>query len=65
LLSTREVTMILRADHPGDLQPRQRHPAADAEDQHRLPGLQPRLGDQHAPGGEVVDAQRRRFGKVQ
>ena len=46
----------------GELQRRQRHPAADAEDEHRLPGPQARPGVQHAPGGQVVHAERRRLG---
>ena len=52
-----------RAQCLGQLQAGQRHAAADAEDQHRLPRLDLRLRDQHAPGREVVDAQRCPFGK--
>ena len=49
---------ITRAHRPGELQAGQRDAAADADDEHRLAGLQRALAEQHAPGGEVAGHQR-------
>ena len=47
-----------RSDRRGDLGRRQRHRAADAENQRRLSGSKPRLGDDHTPRREPGDAER-------
>src|SRR5690606_16289395 len=51
-----------RADLLDELQRGQRHPATYPEYQYRIPWLELGLGEQHAPGGEMIYAQRGGFG---
>jgi len=58
LSSLDEVTMNARAGQQRELLRGQRDAAADADDEHRLAGLQCALAVQHAPRGQVADHQR-------
>src|SRR5438094_7039444 len=67
LLGPRELFIAAGSDDNlgthmgGDLQCRRSHPAADAENQHILAGLDDRVGHQHSPNSNVHERKRRRF----